>query len=80
MSPGSGTSPGSEARAQTELGERYEDWRNGVQQDYGVAVSWFRRAADQGFAAGQAALGVCMGNGPPDSDVGGITGDHGVSR
>ena len=48
------------ARAQTELGERYEDWRNGVQQDYGVAVSWFRRAADQGFAAGQAALGVCM--------------------
>ena len=61
MSPGSGTSPGSEARApRPSLAKRYEDWRNGVQQDYGVAVSWFRRAADQGFAAGQAALGVCM--------------------
>ena len=46
-----------DARAQTELGERYEDGRDGVPQDYGRAVSWFRRAADQGFAAGQDALG-----------------------
>ena len=44
------------AAAQTELGERYEDGRE-VEQDYGVAVSWFRRAAEQGHAPGQAALG-----------------------
>ena len=30
-----------DAEAQTELGERYEDGRGGVGQDYGVAVSWF---------------------------------------
>ena len=52
-----------DARAQTELGERYEDGRDGVQQVYGMAVSWFRRAADQGFAAGQAALGHMYANG-----------------
>ena len=52
-----------DARAQTELGERYEYGRDGVQQDFGMAVSWFRRAADQGFAAGQAALGVMYGTG-----------------
>jgi TPR repeat protein len=45
-----------DAAAQTELGERYEDGRD-VVQDYGVAVSWFRRAAEQGYAPGQAALG-----------------------
>ena len=45
-----------DAAAQTELGERYEDGRN-VVQDYAVAVSWFRRAAEQGHAPGQAALG-----------------------
>ena len=45
-----------DARAQTELGERYEDGR-GVAQDYQTAVSWFRRAAEQGHAPGQAALG-----------------------
>ena len=45
-----------DAAAQTELGERYEDGRD-VVQDYAGAVSWFRRAAEQGFAPGQAALG-----------------------
>ena len=38
-----------DAAAQTELGERYEDGRD-VVQDYAGAVSWFRRAAEQGFA------------------------------
>ena len=52
-----------DAPAQTELGERYETGRDGVQQDDGMAVSWFRRAADQGFAAGQAALGLMYANG-----------------
>ena len=39
------------AEAQTELGERYEVGR-GVRQDYAAAVSWFRRAAEQGYAPG----------------------------
>ena len=50
-------------RTQTELGERYEDGRGGVGQDYGVAVSWFRRAAEQGYAPGQAALGFMYARG-----------------
>ncbi len=51
-----------DAEAQTELGERYEDGRD-VVQDYGVAVSWFRRAADQGHAPGQVALGFMYDRG-----------------
>ena len=51
-----------DAAAQTELGERYEHGRD-VEQDYGVAVSWFRRAAEQGHAPGQAALGFLYSRG-----------------
>ena len=51
-----------DARAQTELGERYEEGR-GMGRDYGMAVSWFRRAAEQGHAPGQAALGFMYDNG-----------------
>ena len=47
-----------DAAAQTEFGERYEDGRD-VVQDYAGAVSWFRRAAEQGFAPGQAPLASC---------------------
>ena len=47
-----------DARAQTELGERYEDDRDGVGRDYRVAVAWFRRSAEQGYAPGQAALAL----------------------
>ena len=56
--------------AQTELGERYEHAR-GVEENYGVAVSWFRRAAEQGHAPGQAALGFLYtgGLGVPHDDV-----------
>ena len=32
-------------------------------QDYAVAVSWFRRAAEQGYALGQAALGFMYSRG-----------------
>ena len=39
-----------DAEAQTELGERYEDGCD-VVRDNAVAVSWFRRAAEQGYAA-----------------------------
>ena len=51
-----------DARAQAELGARYEDGR-GVVQDYVAAVSWFRRAAEQGYAPGQAALGFLYNTG-----------------
>ena len=57
-----GLAEAGDATAQTELGERYEHAR-GVEEDYGVAVSWFRRAADQGYAPGQAALGFVYANG-----------------
>jgi uncharacterized caspase-like protein len=45
------------ADAQSELGRRYEAGRNGVERDYGDAVSWYRRAAEQGHAEAQAYLG-----------------------
>ena len=53
---------GGDTEAQTEFGERYEDGR-GLVQDYDVAVSWFRRAAEQGYAPGQAALGFMYARG-----------------
>ena len=58
-----------DARAQTELGERYEDGR-GVKQNHEVAVSWFRRAAEQGHARGQGNLGELYyaGRGVPRDD------------
>ena len=45
------------ADAQSELGRRYEAGRDGVERDYGDAVSWYRRAAEQGHAEAQAYLG-----------------------
>ena len=51
-----------DARAQTELGARYENGR-GVARDYRAAVSWFRRAAAQGYAPAQAALGFMYNTG-----------------
>ena len=52
-----------DAQAQTELGERYEDGRNGVPRDYEAAVALYRRAAEQGDARGQANLGAMFANG-----------------
>ena len=46
-----------DAEAQTELGERYLYGR-GMEPDHGVAVYWFRRAAEQAYAPGQAFLGA----------------------
>ena len=45
-----------DARAQTELGRRYETGR-GVRQDYAEAVRWYRRAAEQGHEDAQEHLG-----------------------
>ncbi len=52
-----------DAKAQTELGERYEEGRDGVVRDYGAAVSLYRRAAEQGDARGQGDLGAMYSNG-----------------
>ena len=35
----------------------------GVTQDYSEAVKWFRKAAEQGYAAAQNNLGMCYKNG-----------------
>ena len=44
---------------------------NGVSQDYAAAVTWFRKAADQGNAEGQAELGLmyAFGLGVPQDYV-----------
>ena len=52
-----------DARAQTELGERYEEGRGGVVRDYEAALALYRRSADQGNARGQANLGAMYANG-----------------
>ena len=52
-----------DARAQTELGERYEEGRGGVVRDYDAALALYRRSADQGNARGQANLGAMYANG-----------------
>ena len=51
------------ADAQSELGGRYEAGRDGVERDYSEAVSWYRRAADQGQATAQAYLGFMYSRG-----------------
>jgi uncharacterized protein len=45
-----------------DLGAMYANGQ-GVPQDYAEAVSWFRKAADQGVAAGQYNLGVMYRDG-----------------
>jgi uncharacterized protein len=45
------------ADAQNELGLKYENGR-GVQQDFGEAVRWYRKAADQGLAMAESNIGT----------------------
>ena len=52
-----------DTEAQTELGLRYEYGRRGAVQNYAVAVSWYRRAAEQGHAPGQVSLGTMYATG-----------------
>ena len=48
-----------DAAAQYDLGLMYAlGWVEGVPQDYGEAVRWYRLAADQGHAAAQFNLGA----------------------
>jgi TPR repeat protein len=51
-----------DAAAQVELGRAYEDGQ-GVPQDDGLAVEWFRKAADQGNAGAENSLGVMYSQG-----------------
>ena len=51
-----------DAAAQFDLGDRYFNG-DGVPQDDGEAVRWFRLAADQGDARAQDNLGISYGNG-----------------
>ena len=57
------------AGAQTELGERYEEGRDGLVQDYAAAAALYRQAAEQGHGRGQANLGVlyALGRGVPQN-------------
>ena len=48
--------------AQSNLGVRYEKGR-GVKQDYKEAVTWYTRAAEQGFAKAQCAIGIMYDDG-----------------
>jgi TPR repeat protein len=57
-----GLAEGGDASAQTNLGLRYE-LGQGVQQNYGEAARWYRRAADQGFARAQTNLGYLFDEG-----------------
>ncbi len=51
-----------DTQARLKLGMAYEDG-NGVQQDYGEAAKWYRKAADQGSAAAQNDLGFLYATG-----------------
>ena len=46
-----------------QLGYDYNFGKNGKPQDYGMAVKYFRLAADQGYAMAQYNLGVCYKRG-----------------
>jgi TPR repeat protein len=60
------------ARAQVALGLLYEDGQ-GVGRDYGQAVYWYRKAADQGDATGEHGLAILIlyenGRGVPQDDA-----------
>lgn len=45
------------------LGNDYYYSRNGKTQDYNMAVEWYRKAAEQGYAIGQSNLGFMYENG-----------------
>ena len=51
-----------DAAAQTSLGFMYRNGE-GVPQDYGEALRWYRLAADQGYAGAQFNIGIMYANG-----------------
>jgi uncharacterized protein len=52
-----------DAKSQLELGAAFSLGKFGVGQDYGEAVRWIRKAAEQNFAPAQNCLGVCYHDG-----------------
>jgi S1-C subfamily serine protease len=52
-----------DAQSQFDLGKAFVLGRLGVAQDYVEAVKWFRKAAEQNYAAAQHSLGIRYGNG-----------------
>ena len=52
-----------DAKSQLELGAAFSLGKFGVGQDYGEAVRWVRKAAEQNFAPAQNCLGVCYHDG-----------------
>ena len=52
-----------DAEAQTDLGEPYEESRDGVVHDYEAAVAFYRRPAEQADAHAQGNVGAMYGNG-----------------
>ena len=59
------------AKAQFLLGSNYGSGLSGFKKDEAEAVKWYRKAADQGLADAQAALGVMysIGRGIPKDEV-----------
>ena len=60
-----------DAEAYYLLGTWYWAGVGGLQQDYGAAASWFRRAADQGVVGAQVLLGELfqLGLGVPEDEI-----------
>jgi TPR repeat protein len=52
-----------DATAQSKIGDAFLSGMFGVTQDYVEAVKWYRKAAEQGQAAGQCSLGICYQGG-----------------
>src|SRR5579859_2309743 len=50
-------------QSQFELGKVFYSGALGVDTDYGEAVKWYRKAADQNHAEAQDCLGVCYAKG-----------------
>ena len=59
----SAATPSKSAEENNRIGDDYYYGRNGKPQDYGMAVKYYRIAADQGYAPAQCNLGVCYENG-----------------
>jgi TPR repeat protein len=54
---------GGDPKAQNELGEAFFVGKLGVARDAVMAATWFRRAAEQGFAPAQSKLADCFERG-----------------
>jgi len=50
------------AEEQLDLAKKYYDG-DGISKDYGKAVYWYTKAAEQGYATAQNNLGICYENG-----------------